>query len=115
MNELLRNAIVVSAALGFGACGQPQAAEDPVAVLREDVGRMQARIDALEAEQVTIKKEAQACRTELDLALASNDQLGGDDDPSTSRKSSSSSSSGSRRSGSSGGSKSGDVRMPGDG
>jgi hypothetical protein len=114
MNELLRNAIVVSAALGFGACGQPQAAEDPVATLREDVGRMQARIDALEAEQATIKKEAQACRTELDLALASNDELGGDDQ-STSRKSSSSSS-GSRKSGSSGGgSKSGDVRMPGDG
>ena len=114
MNELLRNAIVVSAALGLGACGQPQAAEDPVATLREDVTRMQARIDALEAEQATVKKEAQACRTELDLALASNDELGGDDDESTSRKSSSSS--GSRRSGSSGGgSKSGDVRMPGDG
>jgi hypothetical protein len=115
MNTLLRNAIVVSAALGLGACGQPQAAEDPVAALREDVVRMQARIDALEAEQATIKKEAQACRTELDLALASNDELGGDDDEPTSRKSSSSSS-GSRRSGSSGGgSKSGDVRMPGDG
>ena len=114
MNELLRNAIVMSAALGLGACGQPKAAEDPVATLREDVTRMQARIDALEAEQATVKKEAQACRTELDLALASNDELGGDDDD-ASRSRKSSSSSGSRKSGSSGGGKSSDVRMPGDG
>ncbi len=112
MQTLLRTAIVVSAALGLGACGQPQAAEDPVAALREDVGKMQARIDALEAEQAAVKKEAQACRTELDLALASNDEPTATDDGS--RRKSSSSSSGSRRS-SSGGSKSGDVRMPGDG
>ena len=69
---------------------------------------------ALEAEQATVKKEAQACRTELDLALASNDELGGDDDD-ASRSRKSSSSSGSRKSGSSGGGKSSDVRMPGDG
>lgn len=116
MHTFLRTAIVMSATLGLGACGQPQAAEDPVAVLREDVTRMQARIDALEAEQAAVKKEAQACRTELDLALASNDEPtvddGGESKPRRSSSSSSSSSSGSRRSSSS---KSGDVRMPGDG
>jgi outer membrane murein-binding lipoprotein Lpp len=111
MRSLVRILVVGTAAV-FGGCSQPQAADDPVGVLRTEVGQLKSRVDTLETEQVELKKEAQACRTELDLVHAEGDEPSVEDG-SGSKKSRSSSSSGSRRSGSSGSST--DVRMPGDG
>jgi len=105
----------------LGACGQPQAAEDPVATMRTELTQLRTRVDTLEQEQVVLKKESQECRADLDEVKNGSEEPSIADEFGSEKKSSSSSSrrSSSSRSGGGGGGSGGggskDVRMPGDG
>lgn len=117
MRTLARVLTALGTGVVLGGCGQPQAAEDPMATMKSELTQLRTRVDTLEQEQVVLKKESQECRADLD------EVKGGGEEPSIadefgSEKKSSSSRKSSRSGGGGGGSGSGsakDVRMPGDG